>query len=93
MISNPFLLFVLQLSLFALVLMLLVSAWRIIKGPRIADRIIGIDLVTAILVGIMLILAIIEGQALLIDVALSLAALNFVGTLAITRFVAEGRVF
>ncbi|MEO0561736.1 MAG: monovalent cation/H+ antiporter complex subunit F [Chloroflexota bacterium] len=83
----------LQGVLFIMVLMLIPSGYRLVRGPRIADRLLALDLITTILVGIMVLLALLDSQALLIDVALGLAALSFVATLAVARFVAEGSVF
>jgi multicomponent Na+:H+ antiporter subunit F len=84
---------ILQMVLFLMVLMLIPAAYRLIRGPRIADRMLAIDLITTILLGIIVLLAVIERQTLLVDVALALSLLSFVATLALSRFVGEGRVF
>jgi multicomponent Na+:H+ antiporter subunit F len=76
-----------------MVFMLVLTSIRLIKGPRIADRMLAIDMITTILIGIIALLAVIEEQSLLVDVALALSALSFIATLAIARFVGEGRVF
>jgi len=79
--------------LFVMVASLIPASYRLVVGPRIADRMIAIDLITTILIGIMVLLALIEAQSLLVDVALALSALSFVATLGIARFVGQGRVF
>jgi multicomponent Na+:H+ antiporter subunit F len=85
--------FTLDLTLVVLVALLIPTAYRIVKGPRIADRMLGVDMITTLLLGSIVLLAVIERQSLLVDVALAVAALSFIGTLAIARFVGEGRVF
>jgi multicomponent Na+:H+ antiporter subunit F len=84
---------ILQFTLVFMVVMLIPTAYRLVRGPRIADRLLALDLVTTILLAIIVLLSVIEVQTLLVDVALALGALAFVSTLAIARFVAEGRVF
>ena len=84
---------VLQVVLFLMTLMLIPTAYRLIKGPRIADRMLSIDLITTLLTALIVLLAVIEEQSIFIDVALALSALSFIATLAIARFVGEGSVF
>jgi multicomponent Na+:H+ antiporter subunit F len=84
---------ILQFTLFFMVVMLIPTAYRMVRGPRIADRLLALDLITTILLALIVLLALIEVQTLLVDVALALSALSFVSTLAIARFVGEGRVF
>lgn len=83
----------LQITLVIMVALLLPAAYRIIKGPRVADRLLGVDLITTLLVGIIVLLAAIDNQSLLIDIALALSALSFIATIATARFIGEGRVF
>jgi multisubunit Na+/H+ antiporter MnhF subunit len=82
-----------QLALGALILLLLPAAYRVIKGPTLADRLQATDLITTMLIGIIALLALVQGTAFIIDVAIALAAFSFVGTVAIARYLSEGRVF
>ena len=93
MIDNAIVQTMLNISLIVLVAALIPAFYRVVKGPRIADRLLGVDMITTLLLGIIVLLAVINQEALLVDVALAVAALSFIGTLAIARFVAEGRVF
>ncbi|MDI9637069.1 cation:proton antiporter [Anaerolineae bacterium CFX9] len=76
-----------------LVILMLACSWRARRGPRTADRLIAIDLIATLLAGVMVILALLYEQEMFLDVALALGALSFIGTIAISRFVAEGSVF
>lgn len=84
---------ILQATLVFMVVMLAPVAYRMVRGPRIADRLLALDLITTILLAIIVLLSVLEVQPLMVDVALALSALSFVATLALARFVGEGRVF
>jgi multisubunit Na+/H+ antiporter MnhF subunit len=82
-----------QLALVVLVCLLVVCSYRIWRGPSPADRLQAIDTATTFLIGIIIVLALVQGTSMLIDVGIALAAFSFVGTLAIARYLSEGRVF
>jgi multisubunit Na+/H+ antiporter MnhF subunit len=80
-------------ALAALVILLILSSYRVWRGPSPADRLQAIDAANTLLIGIIVILSLVQGTSLLIDVGIALAALGFAGTLAVSRYLAEGRVF
>lgn len=82
-----------QLALAVMVVLLFISTYRIWRGENPADRLQAIDAATTILVGIIVVLAVTQRSSMLIDVGIALAALSFVGTVAIARYLSEGRVF
>ncbi len=82
-----------QIAVVIMILLILPCAYRVFVGPTPADRLQAIDALTALLIGIIVLLALIQGTSFVIDVALALAAFSFVGTLAIARYLSEGRVF
>ena len=85
--------FAVQIALGIMVVLLLPAAYRVIKGPTLADRLQGTDLITTLLIGIIVLLAVLQGTAFTIDIAIALAAFSFIGTIAIARYLSEGRVF
>lgn len=82
-----------QLALVVLVILSLICAYRMWVGPRSSDRLQALDLLTTLLIGIIVVLAVIESTPSFVDVGISLAAFAFIGTLAIARYIAEGKVF
>lgn len=82
-----------EIALFVMVALLLPASWRALRGPTIMDRVLAIDLITTFLIGIMVLLAYVVDDPILVDLGLALAALSFVGNLAVARYVSEGRVF
>ncbi len=81
------------LALILLVLLLLPITWRLWRGPEAADRLQALEALTTVFIAIIVVLALVQQQPALIDAGLALALFAFVGTLAIARYLNEGRVF
>ena len=62
--------------------------YRIGRGPTAPDRMVAIDILGTLLVGFVAILTALTGKAYLLDVALVLALVSFVGSLALARYLA-----
>lgn len=84
---------VVQIGLIIMIGLLMPCVYRVFVGPSGADRLQATDTITTLLIGIIILLALVQGSSFVVDVALALAAFSFVGTLAIARYLAEGRVF
>lgn len=82
-----------QLGLTILVGLLVISSYRIWVGPSQADRLQAVDSATTLLLSLIVVLALVQRDPVIIDVGLSLAAFAFVGTLAVARYLCEGKVF
>lgn len=59
---------------------------RIIKGPSIADRVIALDLLITIGIAIITTYSIITGKSTFLDVAMILALIAFLGTVAFAYY-------
>ena len=70
-----------------------IALWRVWRGENIVDRLIGADLITTITLAILVILAVIDRNSIYIDVALGLAALGFIGTIALAKYIADEQMF
>jgi multicomponent Na+:H+ antiporter subunit F len=64
----------------------LVTCYRMMRGPSTADRVIAFDLVAAIGVAMLAVTAAERGALLYLDVAIGLALIAFVGTVAIATY-------
>ena len=60
--------------------------FRIIRGPTIADRMVGIDIFGILVVGICALLVILTGRKFLIDIAITWAILSFIATLTLAKY-------
>lgn len=77
-------------SLIALILLglaLLISVVRIVIGPTLGDRVLALDLMTVVAMGFVGAIAIRTGQFLYLDIAIALALLGFLATIAFARYV------
>lgn len=82
-----------QVALIILVVLILPCAYRVWVGPSAADRLQAIDTITTLLIGIIIVLALLRDTVMYIDVAIALAAFSFIGTLALARYISDGKVF
>ncbi|NRQ14014.1 cation:proton antiporter [Ensifer sesbaniae] len=74
-------------ALIALSIALLITVWRIIRGPTLPDRVLGLDMLVAIAIGLIAVVAIRTGFNLYIDIAIALGLVGFLATVAFARFV------
>jgi len=59
---------------------------RIIIGPSLADRILGLDTITVLAVGIIALFAVRTGLTLYADIAIGVALVGFLSTAAFARY-------
>lgn len=72
--------------LLLLTLTLVMAAVRVVRGPHLADRVVALDLVAYVTVCIIGTGAVLLEDGALLDVALVLSLLAFLGTVAFARF-------
>lgn len=70
-----------------LIVAFLVIAWRIILGPTLPDRILGLDMLVAAGIGFIAVVAVKTGFFLYLDIAIALGLVGFLATVAFARFV------
>lgn len=73
-------------------LAMLCATWRVLRGPRAQDRVVGID--TLYVNGMLLLLTfgIRSGTEVYFEAALVIALLGFVSTAALAKFLMRGEV-
>ena len=69
---------------------LLMAVVRLLKGPTLPDRVVAIDLIATQVVAMLAAAAIGFGEPALLQPALVLTLIAFVGTVAFARYVAKG---
>jgi multicomponent Na+:H+ antiporter subunit F len=67
------------------------AAVRLLRGPSIPDRAMAFDLIMTHFVALVAIYAVIVGQESLLDAIIIVAVLGFLGTVALARYIEEGR--
>lgn len=75
------------IALIILSLALIVSLARIIIGPTLSDRVLALDLLTVVAMGFVGAIAVRTGLWLFLDIAIALALLGFLATVALARYI------
>lgn len=76
-----------NIALVALTLALLMTAWRIVVGPTLPDRIVALDLLVGIVIGLIGAVTVRSGYDPFLDIAIALGLVGFLATVAFARFV------
>ena len=69
-----------------LVVAMFLAVIRLIRGPNLGDRILALDLITVLAAGLIGVLAVLTGFSLYIDIAIALALVSFLSTVALARY-------
>jgi multicomponent Na+:H+ antiporter subunit F len=73
-----------------LVVSLFLALVRLLRGPTLPDRVVALDLMSTLAVGVMAAYAIVTDQPVFLDVAVLLALIAFLGTVAFALYVGKG---
>lgn len=71
----------------AFALALGLNAWRLLKGPSIADRVLALDTLYINSLALLVLVGLQVGTTLYFEAALLIAMLGFVGTVVLSKFV------
>ena len=75
-----------DIALALLGLGVLATLVRIVRGPTLANRILGLDTLTVLGIGLIAAFAVRSGLYLYTDIAVALALLGFITTVAFARY-------
>ncbi len=70
---------------------LVLSLIRLIKGPGLPDRVVALDLMSTIAVGVIGAYSVVTNESSILDAALIVALVAFLGTVAFASFLERGR--
>lgn len=76
----------------AVALAIVLSAWRLLRGPHATDRILAVDTLYINAVALVVLLGIRLGTPLLFEAALIIAMLGFASTVGLARYLTRGDV-
>jgi multicomponent Na+:H+ antiporter subunit F len=62
---------------------------RLLRGPSLPDRVVAFDLLATVGVGISAVYSMAHDQPVFLDVAVVIALISFVGTVAFARYIEE----
>ncbi len=89
--AESFLFTVVSVGILTLTVGLLLSFYRIVRGPQLADRVLAGDTFSLHVVGLVILLAIRLHTEVFFDAALVVAIIGFVSTLAFAQYIGNRR--
>ena len=69
-----------------------ICLYRIIKGPTIPDRMVGMDIFGILVVGICVIITVLTDRMFILDIGIAWIILSFVGTLTLAKYLGGKRL-
>ena len=75
--------------LWIMLFFLFLYIWRVIKGPSIWDRLLGMNIIATKIIVIIIFFAFVNDTAYLLDFAIIYALFGFIGTIFIALFLSE----
>ena len=82
----------LGLAQLLLVLAMVLAAWRILRGPRAQDRVLGMDTLYLNAMLFIVVFGMASGSAIYFEAALIIGLLGFAATVALAKFLMRGEV-
>lgn len=80
-----------QFAYIGLLMSLLLVFVRLAKGPTLADRVVALDLIAFITIGFIAIVTLDTQQKSLLDIAITLGLVAFLGTIAFARLIVKDK--
>lgn len=63
-----------------------ICLYRIIRGPTIPDRMVGVDIFGILVVGVCAIISILTERSFILDIGIAWIILSFIGTLTLAKY-------
>ena len=76
----------------AFVVALVLAGWRLLRGPTLADRILALDTLYVNSVALLVLIGIHFDTAVYFEVALIIARMGFVSTVALAKYLLRGDI-
>lgn len=86
-VIDSFLDFAIVMTLVILSLSLLLTTVRVVKGPTLSDRIVGLDMLVSVGMAFIAVIGVKTNYFLYIDIGIALGLVGFLSTVAFARFV------
>ncbi|MFA5371664.1 MAG: K+/H+ antiporter subunit F [Sideroxydans sp.] len=84
--------FAIETGLAMIGLAMLLNLWRLVQGPDITDRILALDTLNINAIALLVLFGIREASSAYFEGALLLAAMGFVATVALCKFLLRGDI-
>lgn len=81
-----------DIALAMIALAMLLNLWRMVQGPETTDRILGLDTLYINAIGLLVLYGIRADSAMYLEIALLIAVMGFVGTVALCKYLLRGDI-
>lgn len=92
MIEDPRFSVILSLSVGSLLVAMVLAGIRIVRGPTAVDRVVALDMLSLLGTAAAGIAALASGSIAFIDIALAVALIGFLATVAFAGFIERGSI-
>jgi multicomponent Na+:H+ antiporter subunit F len=76
----------LNILLYAQIGLSVICLYRIIRGPTIPDRMVGVDIFGILVVGVCAIISVQTEKSFILDIGIAWIILSFIGTLTLAKY-------
>ncbi|HEC75972.1 MAG TPA: cation:proton antiporter [Thermoplasmatales archaeon] len=83
---------VFMLTLVFVLISIAVAMIRVLLGPTVPDRVVGLDTINTLVIGGMILFGVAYKEVIYIDVAIVYALLSYVTTLFIAKYLEGGKL-
>jgi multicomponent K+:H+ antiporter subunit F len=73
-------------------LAMMLNLWRMLRGPDMADRILGLDTLYINSIALLVLYGLRTGSSAYFEIALLIAVLGFIGTVALCKYLLHGDI-
>jgi len=70
----------------------LLCGYRVVRGPTVPDRVVGLDAIATNVIAIAMLFALKTDRGLFVTVSIVLAILGFLSTVTVAKYVTEGDI-
>lgn len=81
-----------QIAFVMVTVAILLNLWRLVRGPSVVDRVTALDTTYVNTVALLVLLGISRTTTLYFEAAAIIAALGFVGTIALCKYLLRGNI-
>lgn len=74
---------------FGLIVSIAMALLRLVRGPTLADRVVALDVIAFITIGFIAVFTLESGQEALLDIAITLGLVAFLGTVVFARLIVK----
>jgi multicomponent K+:H+ antiporter subunit F len=79
-------------AMVAFALALVLNAWRLMRGPHLADRALALDTLYVNALSLLVLVGLWQFSGVYFEVALLIGLLGFVSTVALAKYIARGDI-